>query len=275
MEMNSKGQAAVTDALYFLLIITFLSVFLFGFANSYGNLVREQVNDEYNTAFTTNALKTILYSSTPRDPMDTIYSSSEVDYLLALIKEDYSDDLQIDFAERKVFGKTILSVLSPIQDTKDYIFYIHVLSESENKKMIYFFIHSTNFEKEAVPSEGLGRNFFIYSANETASHNNFFCGLTNTGDSALSFEGQYYIDLIARFDKLRANIGSVSEANSSVTLVKETDEGDLENFNAEVNLMIWDATWLGETDDRPAGLFYQDDPTDPDTGWGCEDAELF
>jgi len=272
--MNSKGQAAVTDALYFLLIITFLSIFLFGFANSYGNLVREQVNDEYNTAFTTNALKTILYSSTPRDPSENIYSSSEVDYLLSLIKEDYSDDLQIDTAERKVFGKTILSVLSPIQDTKDYMFYIRVPSESENKKMIYFFIHSTNFEKEAVPSEGLGRNFFIYSANEIASHSNFFCGLKSVDGVMKSFEGQEYIDLIARFDKLRANIGSVSEASSSITLVKETDDGELKNFNAEVILMIWDATWLGVTQDRIRPLFYRDDPTTPDAGWGCEDAGL-
>ena len=272
--MNSKGQAAVTDALYFLLIITFLSVFLFGFANSYGNLVREQVNDEYNTAFTTNALKTILYSSTPRDPSENIYSSHEVDYLLALIKEDYSDDSQIDFAERKVFGKTILSVLSPIQDTKDYIFYIHVPSESENKKMIYFFIHSTNFVKEEVDSAGLGRDFFIYSVDDDYSHNNFFCGLTGKADDAESFIQQDYSALIAKFDRLRANIGSVSEASSSITLVKETDAGDLENFNAEVNLMIWDATWLGATEDRPAGLFYQEKPTEPDAGWGCEDAEI-
>ena len=42
--MNTKGQAAVTDALYFLLLVTSLSVFLFGFANSYGNNIKEQIN---------------------------------------------------------------------------------------------------------------------------------------------------------------------------------------------------------------------------------------
>ena len=92
--LGQRGQAAVTDAIYFLIVVSFLSVFMFGFSNSYGNNVKEKIYNEYSTSFATSAMKTILYSSTPRDPKKSIYDSAgkddEIDYLLAMVKEDYS-----------------------------------------------------------------------------------------------------------------------------------------------------------------------------------------
>ena len=109
MALNSKGQAAVTDALYFLLIVTGVSILLFSFANSYGNTVREKITSNYNTTFSTDALKTILYSSTPRDPSKSLYDDPtriEVDHLLEVLKEDYSDDGSISCSAKKCLQKT-------------------------------------------------------------------------------------------------------------------------------------------------------------------------
>ena len=129
MALNNKGQAAVTDALYFLLIVTGVSILLFSFANSYGNTVREKITNNYNTTFSTDALKTILYSSTPRDPSKSLYADPakiEVDPLLAFLKEDYSDDGSISCSAKKVLAKDIKEILSPIATNFDYAFFVSI-----------------------------------------------------------------------------------------------------------------------------------------------------
>ena len=147
--MNQKGQAAVTDALYFLMIVTFLSIFLFGFANSYGNSVKQQINDELNVTFATNALKTILYSSTTRDPGASINDpDAEIDYLAAILKEDFADDQELSEPTRKVLGKTISRILSPIEDNLDYIFIITTAGNEAEKKIVFMYVHTTNFVEE-------------------------------------------------------------------------------------------------------------------------------
>jgi len=269
--MNQKGQAAVTDALYFLLIVTFLSVFLFGFANNYGNTVRELITDEYNSTFATNALKSILYASTPRDPnYDVFDDEAEIDYLLAILKEDYADDQDIDEIERKVLGKTILSIMSPVGDTFDYIFTIQTSGESKN--FVYIFFHTTNFKQERADLV-LARDFYIYSAksndpstDEDETHVNYFCGI-----------GSDYENLEILLTRLRANVGPTSEATAPIKLIKEQlGTSDIDSFNAQVDLILWDAVWLGKTGDRTSNLFYVDDPENIDNiDWGCEKAELF
>jgi len=271
--MNKKGQASVTDALYFLLIVTFLSVFLFGFANSYGSVIREQLNDEYNTTFATNALKTILYSSTPRNPDKTIFDDdAEIDYLLALVKEDYSDDLQVNETEMNVLGKSISAILAPVEDTLDYMFYIHI--PGDEQKIVYLLVHVTNFQRDDadVPA----REFYVYSADPTNPHLNYFCGLN---DDFKSFEGPDYKTLMAKMTKLRANIGPTSEASSAIKLVKERNDSTFDSFKAEANLILWDAVWLGQTSERTQGLFYNVeappfDTIDIDPAWGCQDVSF-
>jgi len=280
--MIEKGQAAITDALYFLLIVTFLSVFLFGFANSYGSSIREQISDEYSTIFATNALKSILYTSTPRDPDQDVFNLSpdmEVDYLLAMVKEDYADDRVIDENQRKVFGKTISKILSPIGDTFDYIFLIHVPNDQE---IVYLFIHTTNFD-DPVPVLQV-RDFYIYSAVEDIastpkdeSHANYFCALSSITATGPVPCVEYDL-LMNALRKLRANVGSVSEASSAINLI-DGSTSDLRSYNAQVDLIMWDSVWLGETKDRDVPLFYRefpDDVSDIHGGWGdCEEAEFY
>jgi len=265
MEINEKGQAAVTDALYFLMIVTFLSIFLFGFSNTYGNSVEEQIMDQFNTTFATNALKTILYSSTPRDPSQNIYEDpdAEIDYLLAILKEDYADNEIIDLAEREVLGSTISAILSPISDTVDYVFYIRI---PEQKKFVYFFFHTTNFEKDEANIPG-GR-FFVYSANLNDSHLEYFCGIPKNPNNNSGYVS--YDDLLKRVNTLLANVGPTSHATSSIKLVKETSSGVWDSFDAQVDLLLWDATWLGRTDQRDRGLLYEDFPGQIQSEWGCE-----
>lgn len=260
---DQRGQAAVTDALYFLIVVTFLSIFMFGFANTYGNSVKEKISNEYSTTFATNALKTILYSSTPRDPGKTVYDrDAEIDYLLAVIKEDYSDDVELGKAQRKVLGKTISAVMRPIADTKDHIFSITIPKQdltNKEGKFVFVFFHATNFEEVPGALEGkrLPRSYLVTRTGEPA-HIDYFCALGQTN----------YDDLTQRLSRLFANVGPTSQASGQVKLVQEnpTEKGSWFDFKAQADLVAWDAVWLRETTDRPAALF---SPAE----WNCIKAE--
>ena len=145
---ENRGQAAVTDALYFLLIVTSISVFLFSFSNGYGNTVSAQIAQNYNSDFATDALKTILYSSTPRNPDSSIYGLSsevEIDQLLAYVKEDYADKRYLTEKTMLILAQDINSIMAPLGDNFDYIFYLSVPRDQEDvrQKFIFIFFHKT------------------------------------------------------------------------------------------------------------------------------------
>ncbi len=270
--LGEKGQAAVTDALYFLMVVTFLSIFMFGFANSYGNSIREKIGNEYSTSFATNALKTILYASTPREASKTVYDAdAEIDYLLAVIKEDYSDDAVLGPTERKVLGRTVSAVMAPVADTKDYAFYVTIPPQEQTNKQgqfIFLYLHTTNFKVDAsaFSSQKVPRYFVMASAGEP-SHRDYFC-VVPAGQGDVD-----YSDLVKRLSRLFANIGPTAQASSQVKLVQETGKGSWFDFRAQADLVMWDATWLGATRDRQAGLFYGESngPAEIDPAWSCEE----
>ena len=85
LKMSQKGQAALTDALYFLMLVSIISTMLFFYASNYGLTLQQRVSNQYWREYTTGALETILYSSTPRDPEKSLYAPPdeiEVDHLL-------------------------------------------------------------------------------------------------------------------------------------------------------------------------------------------------
>lgn len=264
---SQRAQAAVTDALYFLLIVTFLSIFLFGFANTYGNSIKQQVNDEFDTAFATNSLKAILYSSTPRDPkMSFKDKDAEIDSLLAILKEDYADDSKIGENERIVLGKTISAVLAPVQDTKDYIFVISVPNQTEKSaEFIFLFFHTTNFRKEpATDASGnpLPGKVYIYSSDLAKPHIDYFCAINRAE----------YEKLNAKITHLLTNVGPVSQSSAIIRMLEYKPEPS--TFNAQADLFLWDAMWLGTTKESDNALFYSENPAVPDTEWGCIEANL-
>lgn len=248
MALMNKGQAAVTDALYFLLIVTGISILLFSFANSYGNSVSTKITSNYNTTFSTDALKTILYSSTPRDPdpSKSLYDSAEeieVDHLLAFIKEDFSDDGAISPETKQVLAKDIMGIMSPVSTNFDYAFYISV----PNEKFPLFFMKTTDTGKEADPD-----NRVSY----------FFCGEKPAGT---------FSDFGAFEDKITAlivSVGETSSASSRIKLSRVDAQGTIDSgSNAQVDLVIWNATLIPSPDDNEKQFPFASDPV-----WNCTGA---
>jgi len=178
-----KGQAAITDALFFLTIIVTLSILLFKFSSTYGDRIDLATSNHYFKEYSNSAMKTIFYSEVPLDYSLDLETAKEVDYLMTSIKADYFKDGVIgkkptgvsgddhqhinkisaqdgdDIAKYNLYH-TIKAVMYPLP-TYDYVFYLYNL----NKERFEFVLikitdfgeaeQSTNYqvtyEEEPIP----------------------------------------------------------------------------------------------------------------------------
>ena len=214
---DRKGQASLSDALYFLLIISGLSTMLFFFAGSYGSTVEQKIISQYWSEYSTGALETILYSSTPRIAGDTLENAAEVDYLLAAVKEDYADDSEID-ETAAVLAQNIYGIMQPISPNFDYLFYLY-RTDLQNFAFVLIYTRDAPTidrppNKPVVVTPG---NAKIY-----------FCKPKTLNDLEALIEGA----------------GSSSQSNARIQLIELDDKGNAGYFVAQANLTMWIPTPL-------------------------------
>ena len=212
-----KGQAALSDSLYFLLIVSILSAFLFFFAANYGTTMQQRVEAQYWREYSTGALETILYSSTPRIAGQTLEDAPEVDYLLAAVKEDFADDSTID-ETKEVLAQNIFGIMQPISTAFDYLFYIY-MPDSQEFAFVMLYVREApqiteNASGEVRVTPG---NAKIY-----------FCKPPNLD----SLEG-----LVER-------AGSSTQSNARIQLIELDESGNAGYFVAQANLTMWISTPL-------------------------------
>ncbi len=154
MIKTRKGQAAITDALFFLLIIVILCVLLFRYSSTYGSRVEKASNDLYFKDYTNSVLKTVFYTSIPLDFDLNLESAKETDYLMAQIKQDFYADGKIGYSDLNVLGTsdnrdipkynlfhTIKATMYPLK-SHDYVFYLY---DQETDNFLYLMVKLTNF----------------------------------------------------------------------------------------------------------------------------------
>jgi len=162
MFKTKKGQAAITDALFFLLIIVTLSVLMFRYSSTYGNRIEQATTDLYFKEYTNSVLKTIFYTSVPLDFDLNLESAKETDYLMTQIKQDYFSDGNIGYSDINQLGRTdyrdlakynlyntVKALMFPLK-SHDYVFYLY---DQEGDKFIYFMIKNTNYQLSTSPSQ--------------------------------------------------------------------------------------------------------------------------
>ncbi len=234
-EKNNKklnaGQAAVSDALFLLVIISGLTGFLFLFASSYGKGISDQVNRNDSFEFVSSALKTIMYQSSPRDANQTINVANpdpdqEIDYLMASLKEDYADDQNLLGNTKRNLARSIYHVMRPIADTQDYVFSINTA-----QKYVLFIVWRTKF----IPTPN---RFADVQVDPNEPHEMFFCN-PQLNDNALQ--------------KLFLRVGTVTQAQSLVNMVEFTGSSfllalDTSEVRAGVTLATWTATQIPNTE---------------------------
>lgn len=228
---SRSAQAAITDALFLLVIISSLTGFLFLFAANYGKGIADQVNRNDNFEFASSALKTIMYQSVPRDSNKTINTLSpdpnlELDYLMAMVKEDYADDKNLSDNIKKSLAKATYSVMRPVADTQDYLFAINTA-----QKYVFLMLWRTKF----IPT---GQRFGDVTVDPQETHEIFFCD-PSLSDNALQ--------------KLFLRVGNTVQAQALVNMVEFTGNTflltlDTSEVRAGVLLAMWTATTIPDAE---------------------------
>lgn len=201
------------------MIVSALSTFLFFFSANYGGAVEQRIVSQYRREYTTSALETILYSSTPRIAGQTLDEALEIDYLLAAVKEDYADDAEIDETE-EVLTQNILGIMQPLAGNFDYMFYLYL---SDVREFAFVLIYT----REA-PDIDNGRvtpgNALVY-----------FCKPETLNDLELLVE----------------EIGSSSQSDTRIQLIELDESGNAGYPIARANLTLWIPTPI---DDKISSL---------------------
>ena len=124
------------DSLFFLTIVAAITAMLFFYMTSYGEQMNGQLDAFYTKDFAADSLKVITYVNVLRDG-DSLEEylagrrsdeTPQFDYLLTLMKEDYSDKQEFSGTTVQAIALTLNSVLKPFSSV-DYAFYL--LSESK------------------------------------------------------------------------------------------------------------------------------------------------
>jgi len=239
---NQKGQAAITDALFFLTIIVTLSVLLFKFSSTYGDRIDLATSNLYFKEYSNSAMKTIFYSEVPLDYSLDVDKADEVDYLMTSIKADYfkdgvigktppgpggNDHLYIneisgeesDIAKYNLYH-TIKAVMYPLP-TYDYIFYLYNI---DLEKFEFVLIKITDFGAETT---GTG---YISTYNPS------------------SMEPKYYLCDPINYSEIRNLVSKVNRVYASSIPLQFV----VGQENRQINNTF--ATWAATTAIKPADL---------------------
>lgn len=227
---EKNAQAAVTDALFLLVIITGLMAFLFTFTIGYGKGLSDQVSRNTNFEFVASALKTIMYQSVPRNADVVLQPSNpdqEIDYLMAQLKEDYADDGNISLNTQKNLTRTVYDVMRPIADTHDYLFVINTA-----QKYVFVMLWRTEFATfQTNPSTGNPQRYQDIQVQNPA-HRMYFCAPALTSDALQRFKLR-----VGNTTEVEAIVNMVEFTGSSLLLSQDSTE-----TRAGVSLATWIAT---------------------------------
>ena len=247
IRMNQRGQASLTDALFFLLIVAGLSTLLFMFNTSYGKNVELQLARQYNSDYAQSALKTILYSSVPRNPessLDDLGSVEEIDYLMAVVKEDFADDGALTETSKARLVNYVGQVMYPLSRTFEYIFSIYILPSTvligyPAGDYMFVMLSKTDFPLDPESSEDPVLEHYLCNPPTERSI------ILVMGDDGIGTEQLIGEDAI---DRLLVKVGETAQSNARMDFVKLTpalggagapSQGKV---SAQVNLTIWVST---------------------------------
>ncbi|MDD5163661.1 MAG: hypothetical protein PHD95_05650 [Candidatus ainarchaeum sp.] len=257
MALNSdeKGQAAITDSLYFLMIVSALCIVLFLISNAYGNTVVEQIKRQYGSEYAASAFKTIFKSSTPRIEGQALEETPEVDYLLARVKEDFADDQKLN-STAGLLANNIVGIMEPVQDNYDYVFYIY---NSGGSTTDCISPTDPGCSGTITPGGNAGLIFLLFSLHRTTSNDldKANCTANPTmvwvGNACLDTEQVIFLCYPAsglanvhKVEGLLSNVGSVSKSESWIRLISQNSSGNDNLEAAQVNLAMWVSTVVPE-----------------------------
>ncbi|MDD3159824.1 MAG: hypothetical protein PHQ98_02560 [Candidatus ainarchaeum sp.] len=244
-KFNQTGQAALMDSIFFLTIVSTIGVALFYFYIHYGEQTNTLITSFYSQDFSSDVLKVISYSSALRGGEDLTKfqgSNPELDYLFALIKEDFSNN-QKNLSDGTIFAiaRTVSVILKPFDNSFDYAFYINSPDSSNDKSNYYFFLVANH---EIVDST-VSRNYYSCIVNQTNAEKHLF-----------------------------SKVGKIDSSIAKLSLTKK-DGDKTTNFVYDVVLNIWINRNIDLFKSKSEYYLYQSDPLlAGNSGFDCNKIDL-
>ncbi len=220
MEIKNKGQASITDALFFLTIVAVLAVLLFNQSMSYGKKAQDNLHDVYKNKYAINALKTMLNCSATRDGK-SFEESKDIDYVLTIIKEEYYRSTKDNpFPNKRIIINPLVGIMEPYEASFDYMFNIY---DIDNGKFLLSVIVASDME---IKKEGKK----LWNTKITGGKKKIYVCLPE--------KERYY--------KFISNIGSVSQTSNIIKFIKRDERNMLTSTTAEISLLLWTSTGIDE-----------------------------
>jgi hypothetical protein len=219
IKIKSKGQAAMTDSLFFLTIIVALCVLLFKFSSTYGERIDLSINNLYFKEYTNSSLKAIYYADIPLDFDKNINNSIEIDYLITAIKTDFLPDGKIGFSD--------INSLTNTDDDRD-------LAKYNLFHTVKSLMHPlTNYD-------------YIYYINNATSPNVFFYFMIKINEKVdysgtTDIESKYYLCDPLSLNSVREVVENANKIFSSSTplILQKRSTTENEDISAISNITIW------------------------------------
>jgi hypothetical protein len=164
---KKKGQAAITDALFFLLIVVAVAVLLFRYSATYGSNIEDAINDFYFKEYSNSTVRALFYMTVPND-INVSYKYPETDYLMTIVKQDFYYNGKIGPTDSDInnilFNSSYISkyhlynslkiLMQPLENY-DYLFYIYSTDTTSNRPFAFFLLKRTEFTKNDLSSDDL------------------------------------------------------------------------------------------------------------------------
>ncbi len=262
MALNNSGQAAMTDALVLLFVVGILVTAIFSFSSNYGRTVDQYLSAQYGIDYTTSALKTLLYASVPKNVegectkgeaiLKCLEHAVEVDYLLAAVKQDYSNTQSLQQSDptalphlsdstKEVLRQNVSAIMQNVSSSYDYMFSIQETQDQKNYVFMYLYV--TNFKQATVETRSGSESFNcgtdvrgnLIPSTSQKSHVEYYC----TAKNSLNVQS------------LVSKVGDVSQAFAGITLARAQGSSVIP-VNARAELKMWVSTCL------PASVMFVD-----------------
>lgn len=127
-----KGQAASTDALIFLAVVSGIFVLIVSYGLTYGNAVVNSAEKVYKENYHNSALKSFLSASGSRDG-NTFNESQYRDSIAALIKEDYGSSGDINDLTKISTFLVLEDIFKPYPQRNYFLTIYHTLYSGSNE----------------------------------------------------------------------------------------------------------------------------------------------
>ena len=176
-----------------------------------------------------------MYQSAPRNP-DTILNFSdpdqEVDYVMAIVKEDFADDGALTNNTQRILSRVVFEVMRPIADSHDFLFSINTA-----QKYVFVMLWYTDFDIQIDSATGKPIRFQDVKGTLQA-HQMLFCNPTLTSNA---------------IQKLKLRVGNSVEVQSLVNMVEFQGNALLlsigpQEVRAGVNLSTWVANKIPDAE---------------------------